>query len=97
MAETFSALLWDDISDIYAAISAHPFLTGLTDGSLPEESFAFYVVQDALYLRDYARALAAVASQAPTASAMRMFATHAAQANAVELELHQALLVTGIL
>lgn len=92
MAETFSALLWDDISDIYAAISAHPFLTGLTDGSLPEESFAFYVVQDALYLRDYARALAAVASQAPTASAMRMFATHAAQANAVELELHQALL-----
>ena len=61
---------------LYGAILAHPFLTGLADGTLPEESFAFYVIQDALYLRDYARALAAVASRAPTASATRMFAGH---------------------
>lgn len=43
-------------------------------GPLPEESFARYVIQDALYLRDCARALAAIASRAPTASATRMFA-----------------------
>jgi thiaminase/transcriptional activator TenA len=92
VAESFSSQLWESISDIYEAILAHPFLTGLTDGTLPEESFAFYVIQDALYLRDYARALATVASRAPTAAAMRMFATHAAQANAAELELHGALL-----
>lgn len=90
--ESFSAGLWDSISDIYGAILAHPFLTGLTDGTLPEETFAFYVIQDALYLRDYARALAAVASRAPTAGAMRMFARHAAEAIAAELELHGALL-----
>jgi thiaminase/transcriptional activator TenA len=84
--------LWDSISDIYGEILKHPFLTGLTDGTLPQEAFAFYVVQDALYLRDYARALAAVASRAPTAEAMRMFATHAAEANAAELELHGGLL-----
>jgi thiaminase/transcriptional activator TenA len=92
VAESFSAQLWDSISDIYEAILAHPFLTGLTDGTLPEESFAFYVIQDALYLRDYARALAAVASRAPTPAAMRMFAGHAAEAIAAELELHGALL-----
>lgn len=92
MGASFSSGLWDDISDIYEAILAHPFLAGLADGTLPEESFAFYVIQDALYLRDYARALAAVASRAPTAGAMRMFAEHAAQANAVELELHATLL-----
>jgi thiaminase (transcriptional activator TenA) len=90
--DSFSARLWDSISDIYGAILAHPFLTGLTDGTLPAESFGFYVVQDALYLRDYARALATVASRAPTAGAMRMFASHAAEAIAVELELHGALL-----
>ncbi|MGH3264720.1 MAG: thiaminase II [Trebonia sp.] len=90
--ESFSALLWDDIGDIYGSILAHPFLTGLTDGTLPEESFAFYVVQDALYLRDYARALATVASRAPTAGAMRMFASHAAEAIAAERELHDTLL-----
>jgi thiaminase/transcriptional activator TenA len=90
--ESFSARLWESISDIYGAILAHPFITGLTDGTLPEQAFAFYVVQDALYLRDYARALAAVGSRAPTAGATRMFASHAADAIAAELELHGALL-----
>jgi thiaminase (transcriptional activator TenA) len=92
VGESFSAQLWDSISDIYEAIRAHPFLTGLTGGTLPEESFAFYVIQDALYLRDYARALAAVASRAPTAGAMRMFAAHAAEAITAEVELHGELL-----
>jgi thiaminase (transcriptional activator TenA) len=88
----FTTELWDSISDIYGAILEHPFITGLTDGTLPAESFAFYVTQDALYLREYARALAAVASRAPTAEATAMFARHAADAIAVELELHASLL-----
>jgi thiaminase (transcriptional activator TenA) len=92
MDESFSAQLWASNSDIYGAILAHPFITGLTDGTLPEGAFAFYVLQDALYLTDYARALAAVGSRAPTAGAMRMFANHAADAIAAELELHDALL-----
>ena len=92
MADSYSSRLWESISDIYGAILAHPFITGLTDGTLPAESFAFYVIQDALYLREYARALTAVASRAPTASAMRMFAGHAAEAIAAELELHGTLL-----
>ena len=40
-------------------------MTGLTDGTLPRDCFAFYVVQDALYLRDYAKTLAVVAAKAP--------------------------------
>ncbi len=88
----FSAELWKSIGDIYAAIVAHPFITGLTDGTLPAESFTFFVVQDALYLRDYARALAVVASRAPTAAATALFAGHAAEAVAAELELHATLL-----
>jgi thiaminase (transcriptional activator TenA) len=92
MTDSFSGELWDSISDIYGAILAHPFIKGLTDGTLPAESFAFYVVQDALYLRQYASALAAVASRAPRPAAMRMFARHAADAVAVERELHSTLL-----
>jgi thiaminase/transcriptional activator TenA len=84
--------LWENITDIYDAILAHPFMTGLTDGSLPHDSFAFYVVQDALYLKDYAKALAIVASRAPDAAATRMFSSHAADAIAVEQELHGELL-----
>jgi thiaminase (transcriptional activator TenA) len=84
--------LWDGITDIYDAILAHPFLAGLTDGSLPGEAFDFYLVQDALYLKDYARTLAVVATRAPSAAETEMFARHAAEAVAVEQELHRSLL-----
>jgi thiaminase (transcriptional activator TenA) len=92
VADSFTGELWDSISDIYSAILAHPFITGLTDGTLPAESFAFFVVQDGLYLKQYASALAAVASRAPEPAAMRMFARHAADAVTVEQELHSRLL-----
>ena len=88
----FTSELWQGIGDIYRGILVHPFLTGLTDGSLPQGTFAFYVVQDALYLRQYAKALAAVASRAPDAAGTEMFARHAADAVAVERALHESLL-----
>ena len=95
MTGSFTGELWEDIAGIYAAILAHPFLTGLSDGSLPAEAFAFYVVQDALYLQRYAHALAAVASRAPDTAGTEMFARHAADVITVERELHGSLL-TGL-
>ncbi|SRR5579875_441036 len=92
MGDRLTSQLWEDIADIYGAILDHPFLAGLADGSLPRDAFAFYVVQDALYLRHYARALAAVAGRAPDPAATQMFARHAADAIAVERELHDSLL-----
>ena len=73
-------MLWADVEDIYAAILAHPFLTGLADGTLPRASFRHYIVQDAHYLRGYARALALCAAQgARRAGDTVMFAEHAAR------------------
>jgi len=89
---SFTAELWRGSADIYAAILAHPFLTGLTDGTLPADAFGYYVVQDALYLRDYAQALAAVGSRAPDGPAIEMFSRHAADIIAVERSLHDTLL-----
>ena len=92
LPQSWSARLWADIRPTFDAILAHPFLTGLTDGSLPHDAFAFYVVQDAIYLHGYAQALAAVASRASTPSQAEMFARHAADAIAVEKTLHGSLL-----
>ncbi len=92
MSDSFSDELWEGAAGIYAAILAHPFLTGLTDGSLPPDAFAFYVVQDALYLQRYGQALAAVGSRAPVAADTAMFARHAAGALEVEQDLHGSLL-----
>ena len=92
MSDSFSAELWQGVAGVYDAILVHPFLAGLTDGSLPHDAFAFYVVQDAIYLHGYAQALATVASRAPTPSQAEMFARHAADAIAVEKTLHGSLL-----
>jgi thiaminase (transcriptional activator TenA) len=91
MDHSFTAELWRDIDDIYTAILAHPFVAGLADGSLPRECFEFYVIQDALYLRKYAQALAAVASRATDNASTEMFARHAAGIVSAELALHRSL------
>ena len=88
----WSARLWADIEPIFAAILEHPFLTGLTDGTLDAAVFAEYVAQDVHYLRDYARALALVGAKAPNLAATSMFARHAAEVFDVELALHATLL-----
>jgi thiaminase (transcriptional activator TenA) len=92
MSDDFTSGLWHDVTDIYDVILAHPFLAGLTDGSLPPESFAFYVVQDVLFLRRYAQALAMVASRAPDTAGTEMFARHAAGIVTAEMTLHQWLM-----
>jgi thiaminase (transcriptional activator TenA) len=90
--DSWSTRLWNDIESIFDKILAHPFLTGLTDGSLDEAAFAQYVAQDVHYLRDYARALALVGAKAPTLEGTAMFAKHAAEVFDVELALHATLL-----
>ncbi len=86
----FTEELWRSIEPIFSAILAHPFVKGLTDGSLPEEAFRFYVVQDALYLQDYARCLALAAAKAPRAAWCELFAEHAKVALVVERSLHES-------
>ena len=86
---TFTKELWAAMEPIYGAILAHPFVRGLTDGSLPRDSFRFYVVQDALYLREFARALSVAAARAPADDWIIMFNEHAANALRVERALHE--------
>jgi thiaminase/transcriptional activator TenA len=92
MTDRFTNELWRGSADIYDAILAHPFFAGLTDGRLEQDAFVFYVVQDAIYLRGYAQALAAVASRAPGAAGTEVFARHAAEIVTVERTLHDSLL-----
>ena len=90
MTDTLTARLWRSIEPIYAAILEHPFLAGLTDGSLPRDSFRFYVIQDAHYLREYAKALAVLAGRAHTEDAVLTLSRHAAGAIEVERSLHDS-------
>ena len=92
MADTWKGWLWDGAAGIYDAILVHPFLTGLTDGSLDPERFTYLIAQNAAYLRDYARVLALVAAKAPTHEDTALLSGHAADTADVETALHETLL-----
>ena len=63
--DRFTSRLWAGIEPIYAEILRHPFLDGLADGTLDRQVFRFYVIEDALYLHEFARAVAILGGKAP--------------------------------
>lgn len=85
----FTDRLWSEITSIFEAILAHPFITGLTNGQLERDRFLFYVVQDAHYLREFARALSVAAAKAPREDWIILLNDHAAGALRVERALHE--------
>ena len=45
---------WNAALPLIKVIEQHPFLVSMVDGTLPEENFEYYIIQDALYLHDFA-------------------------------------------
>ncbi len=90
MKPLFTDELWNTITPIFQAILEHPFIRGLTDGSLPEQSFRFFVIQDALYLQDFARSLALAAAKSPEDTDCQMFAEHVREVLIAERALHDS-------
>lgn len=86
---SFCAKIWDNIAPLRASILAQPFLAELTDGTLPRATFQQYILQDSLYLAEYARVLAIAAARAPDATARLEFSGGASIAVQVEQALHQ--------
>jgi len=54
---TFTAILWHSIEDVFSKIVACDFVVKLSDGTLCNKSFAHYLSQDVLYLRQDNEAL----------------------------------------
>lgn len=89
---SFSEHAWQSVAPWFDAICRHPFLRGLTDGSLPEDIFVRYLVDDAHYLDRYARVLAQLAVRASDPAAIELLASSASGAITAERELHRAFL-----
>ena len=89
-AGPFTRELWDKAAKkVWPETLDLPFIRALRDGTLPEESFAFYLVQDAYYLREYSRALATVSAKAPDAEDQVWWSQSATVAIEAESELHR--------
>ena len=85
----FTAQWWAAIADWREAVETMPFIRALADGSLPGDAFAFYLRQDAAYLKEFSRVLSAASLMAPQQDAQRFFASSAHVALEVELGLHR--------
>lgn len=92
--QRFTQELWDQIRPIYAQTLKHPFLTGLSSGTLPRDRFEFYLLQDSHYLRAFAQALSVLAAKAPREEWAITLNEHAAAALKVERQLHESILAS---
>ncbi|WP_198012549.1 TenA family protein [Promicromonospora sukumoe] len=85
----FTEEAWDRIAGWRDAVDHMPFIAALADGSLPAEAFAFYLAQDAAYLREYSRVLARAAQSAPDPAAQGFLVRSSVSALEVETALHR--------
>ena len=79
--------LLDAVKDIWSQYHVHPFVLGIRDGTLDREKFRYYIIQDYLYLMDYARTFVIGVAKARSKETANLFAKYIAVMNG-ELDVH---------
>ena len=74
-------------AEIWDAYFRHPFVRGIRDGTLDKARFRFYLMQDALYLEEYAKVFALGAAKAESLSTALLFSGYFEQLSVSEEEL----------
>lgn len=85
-----SARLHDAATPVWEACLRHPFVTGIGDGTLDMEKFRYFMLQDYLYLFDYARVFALGVVKARDPELMRVFAANVDAILGGEMKIHRA-------
>lgn len=69
----FTDELFNEVKDIWEQYYSHPFITEIKNGTLPIEKFRHYIIQDYLYLLDYAKVFSLGVVKSPNESLMKKF------------------------
>jgi thiaminase/transcriptional activator TenA len=85
----WSEQTWQAIEERYQSIIAMPFITELSNGSLPQEKFRFYMTQDSLYLEHFGRTLSLIAAKIYDIQDVLAFMRFAENTIVVENALHE--------
>lgn len=88
MARKFSAQLRVRSARIWRIIENHPFLRELHAGTLPMNRFTYFILQDYVYLLDFAQVLCHGGAKSPDLETLELFCRHALGAVEVERSFH---------
>ncbi|MPZ76806.1 MAG: thiaminase II [Deltaproteobacteria bacterium] len=88
MAENFTTQLRRRGERIWRAIEGHSFLRELHAGTLPMHRFTYFILQDYVYLLDFAQVLCQAGAKSPDLETLDLFAHHALGAVEVERSFH---------
>ncbi len=91
--QSFSEQLRLEAEPIWRRIFAHPFLREIKDGTLPLETFQYYLGQDYLYLEGFARCVAIALAKAPNSETLEELAKRVL--TPIERPLHHRLLAAA--
>ncbi|MGL5936825.1 MAG: hypothetical protein ACRCZI_14520, partial [Cetobacterium sp.] len=71
----FSKELYKNAKEIWDSYYSHPFVKGIGEGSLEKDKFKFYIIQDYIYLLDYAKLFALGVIKSKNENDMKKFAS----------------------
>lgn len=78
-------------AEIWEEYNKHPFVLGIQNGSLEKDKFRYYIIQDYLYLEEYAKAFAIGVAKAGSLKTADLFAKYIPVMNG-ELNIHNGYL-----
>ena len=84
----FSMKLRSGSQPIWRAIQNHPFLAELHQGTLSLDRFTYFILQDYVYLLDFAQVLCQGGAKSPDLETLALFCRHALGAVEVERTFH---------
>lgn len=88
MGRTIDCLM-EAVKDIWVQYNKHPFVRGIQDGTLDREKFRYYIIQDYLYLEDYAKSFAIGIAKAKSLETTRLFSGYINALTGGEMDIHR--------
>ncbi|KAL3793441.1 hypothetical protein ACHAW5_001616 [Stephanodiscus triporus] len=85
MAQSF----WDAAAPVISVTERHPFLVSMVEGTLKPENFAYYAIQDSLYLTNFADCLRLLGEKMADLNAEVSIRLHQFAAGVEEDEMHR--------
>ncbi len=84
-----SERLFQHVKEIWDSYQKHPFIQGINDGTLDQEKFKFYMIQDYIYLLDYTKVFALGVVKSKEERHMQLFGNMIQSIINVEADTHR--------